>query len=72
MFSEKRRERTRTETLRMIHGELFRIIREQLEQDGRLDTAVEELMERKRDPYTLMREIISEWLSISKPKKEAS
>ncbi len=65
MFLEKRRQRTRTETLRMIHAELFRVIREQLEQDGRLDTAVDELMERKRDPYTLMREIIGEWLSIS-------
>jgi len=69
---EKRRERTRKETLRMIHAELFRVIREQLEQDGRLDTAVEELMERKRDPYTLMHEIVSEWLSISTSQKEAS
>jgi len=72
MFFEKRRDRVRTETLRMIHAELFRVIREQLEQDGRLDTAVAELMERKRDPYTLMREIVSEWLSISKSQKEAS
>jgi LAO/AO transport system kinase len=71
-FFERRRDRTRAETLRMIHGELFRVIREQLEQDKRLDRAVEELMERKRDPYTLMREIISEWLSISKPQEEAS
>jgi LAO/AO transport system kinase len=71
-FLEQRRNRTRTETLRMIHGELFRVIREQLEKDGRLDTAVEELMERKRDPYSLMREIIGEWLSISKFQKEAS
>jgi len=65
-FYEKRRERTSRETLRMIHAELFRVIREQLEQSGRLDTAVEELMEKKRDPYTLMRDIVGEWLSISK------
>jgi LAO/AO transport system kinase len=65
-FYEKRRERTRRETLRMIHAELFRVIREQLEQNGRLDTAVEELMNKKRDPYTLMRDIVGEWLSISK------
>jgi LAO/AO transport system kinase len=71
-FYEKRRERTSRETLRMIHAELFRVIREQLEQNGRLDTAVEELMEKKRDPYTLMRDIVGEWLSISKSKKEAS
>ncbi|MGO9311917.1 MAG: methylmalonyl Co-A mutase-associated GTPase MeaB [Syntrophobacteraceae bacterium] len=71
-FYEKRRERTSRETLRMIHAELFRVIREQLEQSGRLDTAVEELMEKKRDPYTLMRDIVGEWLSISQSKKEAS
>lgn len=70
-FYEKRRERTYQETLRMIHGELFRVIREQLEQDGRLDNAVEELMERKKDPYTLMHEIVGEWLSIAKSQKEA-
>jgi LAO/AO transport system kinase len=70
-FYEKRRERTARETLRMIHAELFRVIREQLEQSGRLDTAVEELMEKKRDPYTLMRDIVGEWLSISQSKKEA-
>ena len=56
----------------MIHAELFRVIREQLEQNGRLDTAVEELMKKKSDPYTLMRDIVGEWLSISKSKKEAS
>ena len=71
-FYEKRRERTSRETLRMIHAELFRVIREQLEQNGRLDTAVEELMNKKSDPYTLMREIVGEWLSISQSKKEAS
>ena len=71
-FYENRRQRTCRETLRMIHGELFRVIREQLEQNGRLDAAVEELMKKKRDPYTLMREIVAEWLSISKLQKEAS
>ncbi len=62
-FYENRRERTLRETLRMIHGELFRVVREELEQNGRLETAVEELMNKKRDPYTLMRDIVSEWLS---------
>ncbi len=65
-FYEKRRERTSRETLRMIHEELFRIIRERLEHNGRLDAAVEELMKKKRDPYTLMRDIVGEWLPISK------
>lgn len=64
-FYENRRERTFRETLRMIHGELFRVVREQLEHNGRLDAAVEELMKKKRDPYTLMRNIVAEWLSTS-------
>jgi len=65
-FYDNRRERTARETLRMIHEELFRVVREQLESDGRLDAAVEELMNKKSDPYTLMRDIVSEWLSIAK------
>jgi len=68
-FYTNRRERTSRETLRMIHAELFRVIREQLEKNGRLDAAVEELMNKKRDPYTLMREIVNEWLSISRHKE---
>ena len=71
-LQEKRRERTAQDTLRMIHNELFRIVREQLQQNGRLDRAVEEIMNRKRDPYTLMHQIVSEWLSLSKLQKETS
>jgi LAO/AO transport system kinase len=71
-FQEKRRERTYQDTLRMIHNELFRIVREQLQRNGRLDRAVEEIMNRKRDPYTLMNQIVSEWLSLSKLQKETS
>jgi LAO/AO transport system kinase len=62
---EKRRERTYRETLRMIHNELFRVVREQLEKTGQLDHLVEDIMDRKRDPYTVMREIVKNWLSIS-------
>ncbi len=72
LFYEKRRNRTYQETLRMIHNELFRVVRESLQQDGRLDKAVEEIMNREKDPYTLMREIVSEWLSIPQSPKEAS
>ena len=71
-FYENRREMTSRETLRMIHGELFRVVREELEKNGRLEAAVEELMNKKRDPYTLMREIVSEWISTPKSNEEAS
>ena len=39
---EKRRERTYRETLRMIHNELFRVVREQLQSTGQLDNLVED------------------------------
>ncbi len=67
-FYEKRRERVSREALRMIHGELFRVVREQLERSGRLEAAVEELMSKKLDPYSLMRDIVTEWLSSSRCK----
>lgn len=71
-FHEKRRQRTYQETLRMIHAELFKAVREKLQENGRLDRAVEEILERKRDPYSLMRKIVSEWLSIPQTQKEVS
>lgn len=72
-FLEKRRERTSNETLRMIHNELFRTIREQLQNSGQMDHLVKDIMEHKRDPYSVMREIINNWLSLpSYQQKEAS
>ncbi len=68
-FYESRREKIAKEALRMIHGELFRVVREQLEQSGRLDAAVEKLMNKKLDPYTLMRDTLTEWLSSSQCKR---
>jgi LAO/AO transport system kinase len=62
-FYVNRREKTRRETLRMIHAELFRAVREKLEQSGQLDSAIEEIMKRQKDPYTLIGEMVSEWLS---------
>jgi LAO/AO transport system kinase len=64
-LQEKRRQRTYRETLRMIHNELFRVVREQLESTGQLDNIVEDILERKQDPYTIMRQIVGKWLSIS-------
>jgi LAO/AO transport system kinase len=69
---EKRRERTCQETLRMIHSELFRVVREQLQDSGRLDHLVEDILERKRDPYSVMRETVDKWLSIPQTQKEKS
>jgi len=71
-YLEKRRERTRQETLRMVHNELFRIVRQRLQDSGRLDRLVEDILDRKRDPYSTMREIVNKWLSFSHNQKEAS
>jgi LAO/AO transport system kinase len=71
-FLEKRRERTCNETLRMIHNELFRLVREQLQSSGQLDHLVGDIMNHKRDPYSIMREIINNWLSLPQCQKEAS
>ncbi len=58
-FIEKRRERTNKETLRMIHNEMFRVIREHLENTGDLDHFVQAILERKKDPYSVMRQVLS-------------
>ncbi|NLI32142.1 MAG: methylmalonyl Co-A mutase-associated GTPase MeaB [Deltaproteobacteria bacterium] len=69
---EKRRNQTYQETLRMIHNEMFRLIRDQLQENGRLDRLVEEILERRRDPYSTMREILDEWQFFTPKQKEAS
>ena len=71
-FADKRRQRTYQETLRMVHNEMFRMVRERLQENGRLDRLVEELLARKRDPYSTMRDIVDEWLSSKPKRKEAS
>jgi LAO/AO transport system kinase len=69
---EKRRERICQETLRMIHSELFRVIRGQLQDSGKLDHIVEDILDHRRDPYSVMRETVNDWLSIPKEQKETS
>lgn len=71
-FYTKRRKRVYQETLRIIHNELFKRIRETMEQSGKLDRVVEEILSRERDPYTLMRDIVKQWITIPQMQKEAS
>ncbi len=63
-FIKKRRERTNKETLRMVHNEMFRIIREHLENSGQLDRFVSDILERKKDPYSVMRQILDSCISL--------
>ncbi|MHC1741675.1 MAG: methylmalonyl Co-A mutase-associated GTPase MeaB [Syntrophobacteraceae bacterium] len=69
-FIEKRRQRTKQETLRMIHNELFRIVRARLQDSGQMDRMIEEILGRKRDPYGIMRDIVNNWLCIPAKDKE--
>ena len=62
---QKRRQRTYRETLRMIHNELFRVVREQLQKSGQLDQLVQDIVDHKSDPYTVMRQVVNDWLSVS-------
>jgi LAO/AO transport system kinase len=70
-FVQKRRLRTKHETLRMIHNELFRIVRERLQDSGRMDSLIEDILDRRRDPYGIMRDIVNSWLCIPRKEKEA-
>ena len=59
---EKRRERTREETLQMIHHELFRIIRTRLAENSRIEHMVKAIMDHELSPYNVGEEVVREWL----------
>jgi LAO/AO transport system kinase len=69
-FLRRRRERMGRETLRMIHNELFRFVRQRLEETGEMERLVEQITARKRDPYSVMREILDGCLIQPKSAKE--
>ncbi|MEJ5366494.1 MAG: methylmalonyl Co-A mutase-associated GTPase MeaB [Desulfosoma sp.] len=61
-LEEKRRRRAREETLQMIHGELFRRIRDRLKADGELDALVEAIAEKRESPYRAVQGVLARWL----------
>lgn len=71
-FLEKRREKTRQETLRMIHDGIFRAVQENLQESGQLNGIVEDILERRRDPYSTRREILKNWLNVPANQKETA
>jgi len=64
-FLVKRRERKRQETLKMIHHELFRIIRQRLDKNSRIELMVGAIMEHKISPYKIVEKVVNEWLPLS-------
>ena len=63
-FLEKRRERIREQTFQMIHFALFRLLKEQLIENGRMEQLVNAIIERKENPYRAMRDIVDEFIKI--------
>jgi LAO/AO transport system kinase len=65
----KRRERTRQETLQMIHHELFRQIEARLCEDNQIEEMVEAIMDHKLNPYNVVEQVVSKWLPSLKKDK---
>jgi LAO/AO transport system kinase len=59
-LAEKRRRRIRQETLQIIHYELFRLLKEHILKDERLEEMVESIMENKETPYSIMQKIVDD------------
>ena len=59
---EKRRDRTRQETLQMIHHELFRFIKERLSKNDQIEKMVEEIMTHKSSPYNVVAQVVGKWI----------
>ncbi|SMC17478.1 LAO/AO transport system kinase [Desulfacinum hydrothermale DSM 13146] len=61
-LEEKRRRRAREETLQLIHGELYRRIRDRLTANGELDALVEAIVQRRESPYRAMQHVVARWM----------
>jgi LAO/AO transport system kinase len=53
-----RRERTKQETLSLLREEVSRIILDRILGNGRFDVLIDEIISRKKDPYTSVQEIV--------------
>jgi LAO/AO transport system kinase len=65
-FLVKRRDRTRLETLQMIHHELFRQIQSRLSENDQIEKMVEAIMEHRLSPYNVVEQVVNKWLPASK------
>jgi LAO/AO transport system kinase len=61
---EKRRKRIRLQTFQMIHFALFQRMETALTQNGRLEQLVDAIIEKKKNPYQAIREIVDEFIQI--------
>lgn len=58
LLEERRRERARSEMLEMIHDRISRHIEENISKTGEFSDYVEQVFERKTDPYTVVDSIV--------------
>ena len=58
LLEERRRERARSEMLEMIHDRISRHIEENLSKTGEFNGYVEDVFERKTDPFTVVDSIV--------------
>ncbi len=63
-MAEKRRERVRRQTFQMIHFALFQRLEAALARDGRLEDLVDAIIEKKKNPYQAIREIVDSFIRI--------
>jgi len=59
---EMRKTRVREETLQMIHYELFRVIKNKLSENGRMENLVEAIIANQENPYHAMQQVIAEFI----------
>jgi LAO/AO transport system kinase len=61
-FERKNAERTKLEFLSVLGNELMESVMERLKKDKRLDTIIDDLIKRKRNPYSIVEKILDEEL----------
>jgi LAO/AO transport system kinase len=59
---EMRKARVREETLQMIHYELFRLLKDKLSENGRMENLVEAIIANQENPYHAMHQVIAEFI----------
>ncbi len=63
-FLKIKRERIREQTFQMIHLALFQLLKEQMIKNGRMETLVDAIIEKKENPYRAMQGIVNEFIHI--------
>jgi LAO/AO transport system kinase len=66
-FEKKLRERTRATFLEILQSEVMAHFLEKMEKEGQWETLLDELMSRRKDPYSIAEKLIAEELAKDHP-----